>query len=241
MSKEIIKKENNALSLDMSGLDMSGLVSVNSEILKRARLKLNNPMSSSVSSGEGKSGEFTCSSLEKNYGNSVEIIPVLVSESASYLDKDTSDLVCVSHDLINGTTGGKCASCSYGVSWMDWKSSDGRPPACKKSIDMLVLDKDLNKMEINFRKTNYKCGRELVNLIVNDPNGIPFGRAYTIKSEQKSEGSKVYYSIDFKNISKRVLSKEEITKIIPIAKKCLEMKRSGAFATPIAEDDTLPI
>lgn len=221
--------------------EFEGSVEVRRELIRIPRLKLNNALSDAVKGGLGKPGDFSCVVSGVSFGPSVTFVPLIVTESAALLDKETSTLICSSRDMVTNKNGQKCARCPHGQYWNDW--SNGKIPECKTSIDMIVLVKSpelpggQEVMQISFRKTSHTAGRKLLNLIVRDPRGVLFGSAYTIhgKEETNAKRKQTYYAIDSLKIERTPLSMEMLQEVLPYARKMKEIKDAGR----IAEDEDL--
>lgn len=242
MSKEkaLVQKEPANLQIANLQQEFAGAVNVRSSLLKIPYLKLNNAMSDAVGGELGKVGEFACMTRGINYGPTVTIIPLVVFESASLLEKDTGAILCSSQDLVTNRDGVPCAQCPMGEYWNDWGTKKERKvPKCKAAINMIVVTpvnlSSEGRMMLSFRKTSHPAGRALLNLIASDPLKIPFGTKYTItsNSQYNAEKKKTYHVIDSAKIVKTPLNEEELQKVIPIARQTLEMKRAGR----IVEDE----
>lgn len=220
-------------------------VQVRRELIKIPRIKLNNAMSDATQGGLGKIGEFTCQVRGINFGPILKFYPLLVSESASYLNKDTSEIICMSRDLVRNRDGKLCRQCPHGEYWNDWGSkTNPKVPNCKSSIDMIVAVRnpetnDWTVMQLSFRKTSYPAGRALVNLIAGDPRRIPFGRGYSVLGRlgKNEKMKKDYWYIDDKSVEKEATTNEELMEIYPIAKQMMEMRRAGKIEDDFEQDD----
>jgi hypothetical protein len=219
-------------------------VQVRGELIKIPRIKLNNAMSDATQGGLGKIGDFTCQVRGVNFGPVLKFYPLLLSESASFLNKDTSEIICMSRDLIKNRDGKLCRNCPHGEYWNDWGTkSDPKTPACKASIDMIVAlrnpeTNDWTVMQLSFRKTSYPAGRAIVNLIAGDPRRIPFGRAYSIvgRLARNEKIKKDYWHFDANSIEKEITTLEDLREIYPIAKQMMEMKRAGKIDNDFSDD-----
>lgn len=240
-----MNKEDKALMASMQS-DFSELVQVRKELQKIPRLKLNNPLSDAVKGGLGKPGDFTCSTLGMNYGSSVTMIPIIITESASLLDKSTSEVKCSTKDLIKNNQGVLCRLCPHGEYWNDWGTRAVlKIPNCKTSLDMIIVLVDQktqkilieNPMQINFRKNNHKAGRALLNFVTNDPSKISFGRKYTLYSREESKDKHDYFVIHSKKIEYAPLTMDEMKSIVPIAKQFIEWKKAGEMHFDHLDDD----
>ncbi len=250
--KEVAVKE--ASPLAISGLaDLQsdgGFVSVRKELIKIPRLQLGQAMSDAVQAGVGKAGEFISSVKVQNYGTSVKIIPILISESAALMEKNTKKVLCTSSDLIHNKEGKSCKECPYGQYWNDWNMPE--PPQCKTSIDVVCIVNDEFDMPqvLSFRKMSFKAGKALVNLTMHDKYKVPFGSQYELKSRLDTKDDYKFYVIE-DSISKQDLTEEQLAKVIPIARQMLDMKKQGRIThedegeqpqeqAPIEYGDTLP-
>ena len=207
--------------------DMEGLVTVRSDLLKIPRLKLTQKMSN-VYGELAKEGDFASEVLGINYGDAVSIIPISVSESASLMDTEAATVVCYSRDLLKNTEGDLCTACPHKEYWNDWST---HTPNCKLSIDVVCLVKtdagiSHDPVEINFRKMNYKAGRSIINMIMRDKYGVPFGSSYKLVSKQATK-DQYKFALISDVVEKTQLEAEEIKGIIPIAKNFLDMKKRG--------------
>lgn len=215
--------------------EFAGCIDVLPELVKLPRLKLDNPLSDAVKGGLSKPGEFSCFIRGINYGDTVTIVPLIISQSASYLDKDTSALICSSSDMMVNRNGQPCKQCPYGEYWNDWGNKDSpKTPKCKSSLDMVVMVNPLEAktiMGFSFRKSNYKAGKSLFNLVLGDPRKIPFGRKYTItsKMENLKKGNKdyEYFVVHPHKIIAQALTDEELKMVIPVAREMLNLRNSG--------------
>lgn len=208
---------------------MTGFVDVRKELISIPRLQLGQFMSDPVKAGLGKAGDFMSKVKGKNYGKSVKIIPILISESAALIDDKTSELVCRSENLHTNTDGVSCVKCPNGQYWADW--SEGKQPKCRTSIDVVCIVNDEFEMPqvLSFRKTSYKAGKALLNLVMHDKYKVPFGSCYTLNSAQATKDSYEYFVIK-ESIDKAELTEQELAKIIPIARQMIEMKKQGRLA-----------
>ena len=231
--------------------EFKGAIEVRSELIKTSKLRLCNALSNSATSGFARPGEFTCQEMGLNFGTSVSIIPILVKESASYLDKKTSQILCSSDNLIVNRNGGKCSECKAGpkgtgVYWNDWGTKENKKiPECKASIDMVVIIYDesskevgVHPMIINFRKNNHNAGKKLVDLIAKTQ--IPFARKYTLYSQDDRKDAYEFKIINAKKIEFSELSPEQIKHVIPIARHIFDVKKSGALDMSGDDEDDVP-
>lgn len=240
-----------ALSADtVSGLqdlrkEVGSLIHVRREMLKVARIKLTQKMSKATDGGLAKPGEFSCDVKGLNFGTTLEIIPIMVNESASFMDKETSQVICSTDNLVTSRNGNNCQhSCPYNEYWNDWGTSDAKKvPACKHALDFMVLiPGDSNPYEMNFRKSNSKAGKAILNLMAYDKYGVPFGSVYKMKSVPKTKDNYSYSAIDENSIEKRQLTNEEIRSIMPIVKECAARHKEGTLEREAGDDsDQLPI
>lgn len=223
--------------------ELDGAIEVRQELIKIPRLKINNAMSDSAQAGLGNLGEFVSPVRGVVFGPTVRIIPLIAGESASYMDKDTSKLICYSRDMVTNMDGQSCKACPYGEYWNDWGGKEERKvPKCKASIDVMVAVSDgglpIDVMVLSFRKTSHPAGRALLNLIQGDPRRIPCGTAYTLvgKKGHNAQLKKDYWLIDPGDIKKEPLSLAELQAVFPLAKKMLDLKKAGRIQSE--EDDS---
>lgn len=236
-----------AAELNDMATSFGPMIRVRRELLRIPRLKLTQAMSKANNAGLARPGEFVSDVKGKAYGTEIEIIPVLISESASLMSKEAAQVVCSTRDLIKNLNGEPCSKCPHGEYWNDWGTKDQKKtPGCKHSIDMIVLLKgDPIPAEINFRKNNQKAGKALINFIANDFKRVPFASKYKLRSSPKTSGQYNFFAID-EYIEKTVLSDAEIKEIIPSVRKILDMEKSGSLereAEDVADDtsDDLPV
>ena len=224
---QITTKEETSLQLTELANEFAGAVSVRSEILKVARLKLAQALSQASGGGLAKPGEFNCEIKGTNYGTEVSITPILIGESASLLSED-GRVICASNDLLVNRDGIMCKNCPYGEFHSDWGTKDNKKtPKCKLAIDTTCLVNDENDPVIfSFRKMSHKAGKELVNYVVRDPKKVPFGTKYKLTSEQQTKDKYKFFVVR-ENISKENLPYSRISEIIPVARKIMEAKRKG--------------
>ncbi len=247
MSKAaIVKAESNAVSTEILGLqnEFSNAISVRKDLIKIPKLKLENALSEGFKGGLADQGEFTCVVKGINFGKSVDIIPLTISESASLLHPKTGELLCSSRDLIRNQDGVLCQKCPHNNYWNDWGTTDKQKiPECKNSIDMIVLVDPVFSADefliaqFSLRKNNFKAGKALVNLISGDPRKIPFGRKYTITSKLSSSNNNEYFIVDANKIKTTALTDEELMKIVPIARNILQLKSSGRVQTEYGDEE----
>ena len=230
--KSIAVKEEHSLAEfhEVAG-DMSGLVSVRSDILKIPRIKLTQKMSN-VYGELAQEGDFASEVLGVNYGTEVTIIPICISESASYLNKDTSEVVCYSKDLLKNGDGVLCKDCPHNQYWNDWSA---KTPGCKLSIDVVCLVKTADgvvkePVEMNFRKMNYKAGKAIVNSVVRDAFKVPFGSEYKLLAKQATKDQHKFYVVS-DVVERKQLDLDTVKSILPLAKNFLEMKKRGMVET----------
>lgn len=234
-----------ALEIQEMRKETSGLINVRRELLKTLRIKLTQKMSKAVDGNIARPGDFSCDVNAKNWGTDIEIIPILVSESASLLyspnkppknmPKDLfpkdGEVLCKTMDLIQNQDGMKCKQCPWGEYWADWGTKkEKRVPGCKHALDFIVMvagDPQMDIYEMNFRKNNAKGGRNILNMMVADPKGIPFGTAYTIYSKPRTEGNYSFTAVDADKIEKRVLTDEELSIILPTVKRVISSHKAG--------------
>lgn len=223
------------------------LVHVRQSILKVRRIKLCQKMSKAVDSGLGQAGDFLCENRETNYGPTLQIIPLMVTESSSLLfnkkspprkmspvdaasEKDGA-VLCFTDNLVTNRNGQKCTECPFGEFWNDWGPKDAkRVPGCHLSLDLTVLvrgEEGAFVYEMNFRKNNHKAARKIVDLMANDPRKVPFGSYYTINSVFVP-AEQAFHKVDPDKVSKTALSVEEIKAIIPIVKELVARKKEGS-------------
>jgi|SRR3990167_5287749 len=240
------------LNMELAGIanEFGGqMVNVRQEIIKIPRLKLTQKMSQAAGSGLGKEGDFVCELIAMNYGKTVTIIPIVTSESASLL-YDSRDpvktpapmqdgsIVCRSNDLIRNIEGQLCKDCPYGAYWKDW-GVDGTPPKCKTAIDVICLVEGSDRpVVLSFRKKSMPAGKALVNFIVNDSARVPFGSKYVLVSEQGTQDNYKFMVIS-PGMQKKSLSDEELTQVIPIAKRIFEARKKGAVEAE--EEHDIPV
>lgn len=244
MSKSVIAQQGNAVSTQLKDLqsEFSEAITIRKDLIKIPRLKLDNALSNAVQGGISKSGDFSCAVRGITYGPKVTIIPLVISESASLLDKHSGDVLCSSDDLIRNRKGEFCKQCPFDSYWNDWGTKEERKtPNCKNSIDMIVIVNpfaEITIMQLSFRKNNFKAGKALVNLIGGDPRHLPFGRKYVLSSKEETTNKKQYYVIDPNKIQGINLTDEELSKVIPAAREILNLKKSGRVEiTHEADDD----
>ncbi len=243
----LVPNETALAELDLRKMqgEFEGSVQVRKELIKIPRLKINNAMSDSFQAGLGELGEFSCNTHGLVLGKKIKIYPLIVSESASYLDKQTSEIICMSRDMVHNLNGILCRKCPHGEYWNDWgNKANPKTPACKSSIDMIVALKhpetgDFTVMQLSFRKTSYPAGRTIVNLIVGDPRKLPFGRGYTISGRvgKNEKLKKDYWYIDEKAIEKEVTALDDLKRIYPLASQILQLKKAGRIVEESDVDD----
>lgn len=244
--KEVMVVNDQALMTELFGMkgDVGHMVNVRRELIKVPRIKLAQKSSAAFEARLANLGEFFCEVRQANYGPTVEIIPILINESASYLDKDTSQIICDTPDLIRSRDNKLCKECPYGQYWNDWGTKEQKKvPGCKHSINIVCLvanDPEMKPMEINFRKNNSKAGREIINLVVNDIRGIPFGTSYKLSAKEGTSGQYTFHYVNSKNIGKRALSNKEIMDILPTVKRIIELDKTGALEREVDGDDREP-
>ena len=241
MSKDkalAVKKSTGLVFQDLQN-EFSESIQVRRDLLEVPRLKLNNAMSQAVNAGLAQVGDFSCLSRGKNYGKEVTIIPLIIKESASFLDKETSEVVCSTHDLVKNLNGFNCNQCPHKAYWNDWGTKkEPKVPKCKASIDMIVLiEGDSDPVELNFRKNNHKAGRALLNLIVNDPKKIPFGRKYKLHSQQVPNGKFLYQIVNPSKIEISEISADSLSSIVKIARNLLEKKKVNKIVMEVENED----
>ncbi len=228
-TKAVAKKGPQAVGLaaELGELqEAGGFIEVRKELITIPRLQLGQALSDGVQAGLGKAGEFLSKVKGKNYGATVKIIPILVSESAALLDKKTNKLICRSDNLSTNTDGVACTKCPHGQYWNDWSGDEG--PQCRTSIDVVCIVNDEMEMPqvLSFRKTSYKAGKALLNLIMHDKFKVPFGSQYTLKSAAATKDDWKYFIIE-ESPAKEQLTEALIKQVIPIAKQLLDMKKQG--------------
>lgn len=234
-----------ALAIQNLQNEFAGCIDVRPEMIKLPRLKLDNPLSDAVKGGLSKPGDFSCFIRGTNYGNTVTIIPLIISQSASYLDKDTSALICSSADLLVNRSGQPCKKCPYNEYWNGWGTKENpKTPKCKSSLDMVVMVNPFEEktiMGLSFRKSNYKAGKALFNLLLGDPRKIPFGRKYTITSKMETMKRGVqtyeYFVVNPNKIIAQALTDEELQVVLPVAREMLTLRNSGKIQHEVENDD----
>lgn len=237
----------------------SGSLQVRQSLISIPQLKLVQKMSQAADSRLAMPGEFACDKKMKNYGPSVEIIPLFISESASLLFNVQTPLnkvpsgmdvksfkdgqvLCTTKDLIHGTVG-NCASCPFGSNHEAWV--DGKAPKCRSSIDVICIvrnDIDAGPVNFSFRKSNHKAGKAILNLVIYDElyrtKNVMFGSSYllsSIETPRPDAPTQKYHKInEFVKPSK--LSNEEILKILPIAISIAESRKKNAIEVEIDEE-----
>ena len=231
---------------DAIGEDPSQLIKVRESLLKANRLKLTNAMSKAFKSRLAEEGDFVIETREQNFGKEVTIIPIMISESASLLDKQTSNVVCSSNNLITNTHGEPCKQCPYNEYWNDWGTAEAKKtPGCKTSIDVLCIPvfggepQAGQVVEMNFRKNNTKAGKSIINLMANDPRKIPFASKYTLKSFLKTQEQYTFYAIH-EDVKRTPVSNEDLAKILPTVKRVIDAEKKGEIEREV-ESDALPI
>jgi hypothetical protein len=226
-TKQVVRKEVGAVAVP--GLEElqkeAGFIEVRQELMSIPRLQLGQAMSDTVQAGLGKVGEFVSKVKGKNYGSSVKIIPILVSESAALMEKGTKKLICKSNDTKTNTNGVPCVKCPHKQYWGNW---DNGSPECKTSIDVVCIVEDEFDMPqiLSFRKTSFKAGKALLNLTKYDKYKVPFGSQYTIKSAVSTKDDHKFYVIE-DSMTKEQLTEQQLANILPMAKKLLDMKKQG--------------
>jgi len=270
MTKEtgLVKQENkNELTVPQELMeDLGGLVNVGKSVVKTPRLKLTSANSDNAISGLSVVGEFACAAYNKNYGKKISIIPIAVNESASLLfspkdppancnpeDYKDGDVVCASHDITGNKApprnidGILCSNCPYGAHFDVW-TGDGKvkkAPKCKRSVDVICVETSSpdKPMEINFRKTSWKTGIDIVRGMLNDPSHVYFGSEYLLESDTgKSEGGFKYQFIKREPQSKP-LDQKTFDAVVSTASKIAKAKASGNLERESEEytNDDLPI
>jgi len=252
-------KQESSMQLASLQSEFSSALNVRTDLLKIPYLRLTHGTSEDFKAGVSGLGDFSCGLRAKNYGKEVTIIPLFVSESASLLfspknpptiisDEErkisvNGDVLCSSQDLIHNKDGILCKNCPYGEYHADWGTkSEKRTPKCKQSIDVICLvDGEIKSVMINFRKSNYSAGRSLVNLISNDPRMIPFGSKYTLKSKVTISKDKEEYMMISEAITRTILTDEEVSNIIPIARQILNAKKAGKIEVVNDSEVDLPV
>jgi len=242
MSQELATKTETGVSNFLSSLggDLSGMMQVRSNLIKHPKIKLANALSDSFKKGIAKLGEFASTEMGKNFGNSLTIIPLLIKESSSLLDKDTSNITCSSRDLIKNMNGVPCMRCPHGQYWNDWSklNSQGKaiPPGCKLSIDMMVLVYDLETgkilqtpMQMNFRKSNHKAGKEIINKVAYHPSRIPFMQRFTLSSIEGQSGPHDFFMIDAKKVKNSDVKQSELEDLAPVIKHILQLHKNDSL------------
>lgn len=238
---------------------MEGMINVRKEILQVARVKLVQKMSKAVDSGLGVAGEFVCDLRGVNFGKSLQIIPIMASESASLLynskfppsknapmEARDGQVLCRSNDLIKNLNGVSCVACPFGEYWNEWSANGGmKIPGCKSSIDFVVMVPGYERpFEMNFRKNNMKAGKTLINMMFNDARGVPFASVYTLKPMSMTKDDYKFFSIDPVAIEKRALDNDELRDIIPVARHLSDLKKNKSLQYESQQsdaDDDLPI
>lgn len=239
-----IKEKNNLPSIDVKSLmnEFQDSVNVRESLVKIPQLKLDQALSESVKGKISQPGEFSCFTRGIAFGPEVNIIPLMISESASLLSAPpVTEIVCSSRNLVTNQDGIPCMKCPHNAYWNDWGTKENpKLPACKSSIDVIVIVdpfKTHQIMQLSFRKSNYKAGKTLVNLIKGDPRKIPFGRIYTLFSKEATSKSQEYFIINSKKIAMRNLNDNEIEEIIPSARALLKSKRENQVVIEVGHDD----
>lgn len=208
-----------------------GLVTVRSEIIRVPRLKLAQALSPAVSGGLTKSGNFFCELTGQDLGSEINFIPVIVSTSASLLNK-AGEVVCRSKDLIRNQDGDKCSSCPHGQYWNDWGTKENKKvPLCKESFDFLALvDGVATPVVFSFRKTSIKAGKALVNYISFDPARVPFGTVYTLKSiVRENEAKQKYYTVDENAIARNQIPHDKLKELLPTIRNIISNHKANKF------------
>jgi len=244
MTNQMVKKEESGLvALNDFKAEMGDtkLVNIRSEILKIPRLKLTQKMSKAAD-GLAVPGEFSCEVRGENYGSEVKIIPIMIRESASYLNKETSELICRTNDLLKSTNGDLCSNCPHEQNWADWgNGDDSKVPECKLSIDVICLvNDDLIPMELSFRKMSYKAGKSLCNMVYVDKMGVPFGSQYTLISSQATKDQWEFHVIN-PQIKKEIIDDKTLNEIIPVVKNFIHMEKAGKVERDETVSDDEPL
>ena len=214
-------------------LEDDGLVTISQDVLKIPRIKLTQKMSNSCGT-LAKEGEFASEVLGVNYGGSITIIPIAINESASFMEEGKPSATCYSKNLLTNMDGVLCADCPHGCYYADW---DKGSPACKRSIDIVCIVQvdgvtDFNPIEMNFRKNNRAAGKAIANMIYQDKmqKRVQFSSAYTMTSKMDNKNGHDFAVVNAV-VNKEDVSREDMLKIIPIARNFSEMKKRGAVET----------
>lgn len=244
----IAVKEAGALSTDLMGelgemMQSAGpLIQVRQSVIKTPRIKLANDMSKARKSKLAEEGDFFCEAKTKNYGKQITIIPIIISESASLMNAE-GKVLCRSADLVRNHHGVMCSTCpEFGQYWNDWGTKEApKVPQCKTSFDVLCIPYGTDEVvEMNFRKMNSKAGRELINMIANSKNKVPFASCYTFKSVPGVSGIHNYFKIS-EDVKRSELAEDELRLILPAVKSLLEAKKHGNIEREEETGDDLPI
>ncbi len=248
----VIAAEEAAFLQDLK-TEAAGSVRVRKKLLKIPQLKLGNALSDAVKGKMSDLGDFSCFVTGVNYGPSVKLIVLDVSESASLMTDKGNELLCSTRDLVTNREGVPCKQCPHDQYWDDWGTKVTKKiPKCKTSIDMIVLALHPSEaitaesagpasmMRIAFRKTNNPAGKKLLNLLAYDNRGVPFGSSYTIFSKEESRDGNDYFVVDAKRMNKTPLTMDELKLIAPIVRGLIDAKKSGDIEVDEEVDNVEP-
>lgn len=238
MTNKMQKKETTEL-VDVDSIDTTqfeGMINVRKELLKVPRVKLTQGNSAELGSGLANIGEFSCYTRAKNFGKELTIIPLTISESATYFAEDMKTILCKSNDLITGTDEVKCKECPFGKEKAFWyflekDCKKEEKEKCYSSIDLTFACVENNEIDeipliLSFSKSNYKIGQDLLNNLYYHPKQIPFLYKYFLYSE-KAPNAQFNYFVIKKKPERLVLNKDEMNKIMKIALTVNKANKEG--------------
>ncbi len=249
MTKEMVKKESAEIANvfgDVAASEFSGMVRVSSSLIKVPRLKVAQAMSGATDGGLTKVGEFNIELMGLNFGPSVKIIPISISETASLIPKDSKVPICSTKNLLTNQSGESCSACPHDANFNKWEDGpNGKriPPKCKKSIDIIcVVYGQSQPCVLSMAKSNYAAGRVIVNKAFYDPLKVSFGSMYTLQSERSQNDAKqVFYTIDANSIKQEPIDPAIAKDILRIAREVKAAQDRGEIAVDTDHDDDLPI
>lgn len=118
----------------------------------------------------------------------LKFIPIIVWDGRQYWspDQNESKMLCSSPDSKLGYIGANCNSCPHSA----WNEEE-KKSECGKVKQALVIAEDLSDVfQINFAKTNYSTGMELMSLM-KKAGVAPYRRIYSIDSKTNSKNKNV--------------------------------------------------
>lgn len=236
-------QENQTAIANMAN-EFNDAINVDPSVIKVPRLRLIQKMSEVAGQGDIKLGDFYSSLLGKNFSNTIQIIPIMATQTSSLMFKagkpprampvgdDPKDgtVICKTSNLVKSDSGHECAKCPYNEFHSAWGKKS--PPACKLSFDIIALVSKAGSDEwtrepviFSLRKTSYKAGKELINQIARSPKKIPFSQSYTLKSETAMNLVKQQYFIVSSMVENKPVAEDLMMAIYPTARQVIEAYR----------------